>query len=143
MQWPSYEGRSFGQTDTMSFRALRLAIDAAGLSNTESIGCYQVAILEHPYTITEGGVLAMQSRRWLLAVQPHRLENGETMGVLGQLPLYLESKAECPGTWGKWHWDGNVEKPTLSPSIGSLGMNETPPRGWHGYLQAGRWVGCT
>lgn len=36
-----------------------------------------------------------------------------------------------------WLWDGNVENPTLSPSI-----QKTSPCRWHGYLQNGMWVEC-
>jgi hypothetical protein len=35
----------------------------------------------------------------------------------------------------EWKWDGNEEKPTLSPSI-------LCPGEWHGYLRAGRLESC-
>lgn len=41
-----------------------------------------------------------------------------------------------------WHWDGNREKPTLTPSINILQLNDKGERigeHWHGYLTAGRW----
>lgn len=31
-----------------------------------------------------------------------------------------------------WEWDGNLDKPTLSPSVHDVGH-------WHGYLRAGVW----
>ena len=34
-----------------------------------------------------------------------------------------------------WSWDGNTEKPTLSPSIHVIGF-------WHGWLRSGRFVSC-
>jgi hypothetical protein len=34
-----------------------------------------------------------------------------------------------------WEWDGNEEKPTLSPSV------HLPGR-WHGWFRAGRMVSC-
>lgn len=34
-----------------------------------------------------------------------------------------------------WGWDGNEDKPTLTPSI--LAPNE-----WHGYMRAGRLESC-
>jgi Family of unknown function (DUF6527) len=34
-----------------------------------------------------------------------------------------------------WEWDRNVETPTLSPSINSIGS-------WHGFVTAGRMVSC-
>lgn len=36
-----------------------------------------------------------------------------------------------------WGWDGNVEAPTLSPSVRML-----TPCAWHGYLRAGFWESC-
>lgn len=36
-----------------------------------------------------------------------------------------------PGGSRVWGWDGNKDKPTLTPSIHYLGH-------WHGYLNAGR-----
>lgn len=38
-----------------------------------------------------------------------------------------------------WHWDGNREKPTLSPSVHHLIDGKTH---WHGYLRAGIWESC-
>jgi hypothetical protein len=35
----------------------------------------------------------------------------------------------------RWHWDGNLEHPTLIPSI----KRRTPCR-WHGTLTAGVWT---
>jgi len=34
-----------------------------------------------------------------------------------------------------WEWDGNLEAPTLSPSVHHVGH-------WHGWLQAGVWTSC-
>lgn len=35
----------------------------------------------------------------------------------------------------EWGWDGNEEKPTLTPSILNQGV-------WHGHMVAGRLVSC-
>ncbi len=35
---------------------------------------------------------------------------------------------------GFWRWDGNRDKPTLTPSIIHRNC------GWHGYLTAGQWI---
>jgi hypothetical protein len=43
-------------------------------------------------------------------------------------------------TGPSWQWDGNREKPTLSPSI-FVGMRSTPP-GWHGFVRAGVMETC-
>jgi hypothetical protein len=34
-----------------------------------------------------------------------------------------------------WGWDGNIEKPTLTPSLHVPGV-------WHGYLKKGRLESC-
>ena len=138
MVFSSHQGTSYGVTDRFSFRALRLAIEEAGLWKTpEAIGSFMTADLPHPYRITEQGALAAQSKLWLLAWSPNRISDGRVTGAWINLMLYRTHKAECPGTWGRWHWDGNIERPTLSPSIGSPGMNEG--RGWHGFLEQGNW----
>lgn len=36
----------------------------------------------------------------------------------------------------EWHWDGNEEAPTLTPSV----LNTFC--GWHGFLKAGVWLPC-
>ena len=41
----------------------------------------------------------------------------------------------APGGNRVWGWDGNVEKPTLQPSINWVGC-------WHGHLVAGRLISC-
>lgn len=35
---------------------------------------------------------------------------------------------------GYWQWDGNVEAPTISPSILHRGASS-----WHGFFEAGNW----
>jgi hypothetical protein len=40
-----------------------------------------------------------------------------------------------PGGHRVWGWDGNVEKPTLKPSI-------LVPEMWHGYLRNGKLESC-
>lgn len=34
-----------------------------------------------------------------------------------------------------WQWDGNEDKPTLTPSVNCVGI-------WHGFFTAGRMVSC-
>lgn len=36
----------------------------------------------------------------------------------------------------RWHWDGNKERPTLTPSI----LDKGDCCGWHGWLRNGEWV---
>jgi len=48
----------------------------------------------------------------------------------------LPMKPAPPNDVGaSWTWDGNRERPTLTPSIHCVGV-------WHGYLTAGRLVSC-
>lgn len=47
-----------------------------------------------------------------------------------QIPVTLG-----PAENGKWHWDGNMEAPTLSPSIGC-----DHRCGWHGHIVKGEIV---
>lgn len=53
-------------------------------------------------------------------------------GRLGSLSFRQE---ESP----RWDWNGNVETPTLSPSIHWV---RGCPNNWHGYLTNGEFVPC-
>jgi len=48
------------------------------------------------------------------------------------LPLTLAPKQE-----DHWLWDGNLEAPTIAPSL----ARRTPCK-WHGFLEQGRWNWC-
>lgn len=54
-------------------------------------------------------------------------------GIVGSLTIRDAVATERPS----WEWDGNVEKPTLSPSI-----QKTSSCRWHGYLRAGVFEEC-
>ena len=41
-----------------------------------------------------------------------------------------------------WEWDGNEDKPTLTPSISSKGAPDGKTTIWHGHLTAGRFEAC-
>lgn len=45
------------------------------------------------------------------------------------------SLAFRPAASPSWNWNGNREKPTLTPSVHHVGH-------WHGYLTDGVWVSC-
>jgi hypothetical protein len=47
----------------------------------------------------------------------------------------VEVTRGAPGGNRVWGWDGNEDKPTLTPSIHAVGS-------WHGYLRAGRLCSC-
>lgn len=57
-------------------------------------------------------------------------------GFAGVLTLSKSGSHHDPGA-GKycWHWDGNLEKPTLTPSVHQLGC-------WHGWIRNGRMESC-
>jgi hypothetical protein len=58
------------------------------------------------------------------------LPNGSTCTI----PLRPVPATGRPVNGGhSWEWDGNQEKPTLTPSINSVGA-------WHGWVRAGRMV---
>lgn len=51
------------------------------------------------------------------------------------------------GKQGRWHWDGDREKPTLTPSLGlykHVPEQRVGPDGyhWHGFLRAGVFEEC-
>lgn len=49
--------------------------------------------------------------------------------VVARLPIWTGIDMAAP----LWTWDGNEDKPTLSPSIHTLGC-------WHGFVRAGEMV---
>jgi hypothetical protein len=53
-------------------------------------------------------------------------------GVVHGVPVCRDVKVD-----GAWFWDGNVEKPTLTPSIQSLSACR-----WHGFLTSGVFMQC-
>lgn len=61
------------------------------------------------------------------------LPNLEGNGVIDWIPVSREG-SQFPGQ-RVWGWDGNLDQPTLQPSLHLLGR-------WHGYLKAGRLVSC-
>lgn len=48
--------------------------------------------------------------------------------------LYIHREGQEPANKPSWIWDGNREKPTLSPSIKTWNKDQEI---WHGYLRAG------
>jgi hypothetical protein len=54
-------------------------------------------------------------------------------GVSG--PDAIQIQRGKPGGHRVWGWDGNEDKPTLTPSINATGQ-------WHGWMRAGRLESC-
>jgi hypothetical protein len=50
-------------------------------------------------------------------------------------PDAVQIQRGAPGGQRIWGWDGNTDKPTLTPSILAPGQ-------WHGWLLVGRLVSC-
>ena len=51
-----------------------------------------------------------------------------------------QAKQDKSGTSGRyWWWNGDRDKPTLTPSIG---VPAVPPYKWHGFLENGIWKAC-
>jgi Family of unknown function (DUF6527) len=88
----------------------------------------------------------VESEKWF---EGERFKNVPgTISFIGEKPSGLG--INCPGCGAEsflqffdngpgpcWSFDGNKEKPTLTPSVHSVGCC-----GWHGYLQNGIWVSC-
>jgi hypothetical protein len=53
-------------------------------------------------------------------------------GSVGCIPVTIGEKVEKA-----WLWDGNLESPTLTPSI-----QKCEGCRWHGFLKAGVWEQC-
>ena len=64
--------------------------------------------------------------------------DGDTLYVWlpgGVGPDAIKFRCGAPGADRVWEWDGNEDKPTLTPSIHAPGQ-------WHGWMRAGRLVSC-
>lgn len=73
--------------------------------------------------------------------QPFRLNFGCPMGH-GNCGSVIIGRTK-PAMKPSWQWDGNVDNPTLHPSINCLACNPNNPNekfggcGWHAWLTAG------
>ncbi|HWA07934.1 MAG TPA: DUF6527 family protein [Opitutaceae bacterium] len=94
--------------------------------NTESCDCRKVAdydAVERPGDFYFQKVEGMEGE-----TQIHLMLPSHTFICLG----VARGSSATPKVWG---WDGNEEKPTLEPSIHTIGH-------WHGYLRNGRLQSC-
>lgn len=62
-------------------------------------------------------------------------------GQMGMLRLRSGAiDPSWPGWQSGWQWDGNREKPTLTPSVHhTYRQNGAERTHWHGWLRAGVW----
>lgn len=79
---------------------------------------------------------AMELRRW-----PEGHDEPGVAGIAFRCPCGCGEDSWLPvnrpgGESRGWTWDGNLEAPTLAPSVFQSGL----PCQWHGYLIAGEWV---
>lgn len=57
-------------------------------------------------------------------------------GHICQIPIRPVPAFDKPLNGGhSWEWDGNMDKPTLKPSVHSIGR-------WHGHIKQGRMESC-
>ena len=64
---------------------------------------------------------------------------GDEWGFIRTITCYR--KGNHPGHVA-WEWDGDMDKPTLNPSIAAKGAPDGKTMVWHGYLTAGRFEAC-
>jgi Family of unknown function (DUF6527) len=77
---------------------------------------------------------------WLvIPVDPLSGDNGGKTII--RLPIAINGISNYPydDKHPTWDWDGNKEKPTLSPSIRTFGNKGMPDR-WHGFLRQGKLI---
>jgi len=106
--------------------------------NTQSVDCRRITTLPLPEgAITEPGDFGWDTDS-PNTTDPEKM--AETRYLYLHLPGETRWGALCvrrgaPGGDRVWGWDGNEDKPTLTPSIYHVGV-------WHGYLRAGRLISC-
>ncbi len=57
-------------------------------------------------------------------------------------PCCIPIRRGLPIDGPSWGWDGNIEKPTLQPSVFHDPHNPASPHHWHGWIRAGVMEGC-
>ena len=60
--------------------------------------------------------------------------NTDITGMIFVCPCGCKSLGSISFLKGDWDWNGNIEYPTVKPSIQKLGDCQ-----WHGYLTQGLW----
>jgi hypothetical protein len=84
-------------------------------------------------TSADGNDRVGDGRVWIHMKLPSAREEGAYCAIP------IKQGAPEQGTWG---WDGNREKPTLTPSIFHDFSEPGSSVAWHGFLRAGRFEGC-
>ena len=87
-----------------------------------------------------------EGARVMEAVLPTKYPDGPGMvhqHIMCDCPVVVEN-SPYSGRRPIWYWDGNIELPTLKPSIGSKttwGIDDILIF-WHGYMEAGNFRAC-
>lgn len=85
------------------------------------------------FDITLGGVEGYAATANLLFVCP----NGKRCGILLG-PKHVDRSS--PDRLPVWAWDGNMERPSIHPSIDCIEVKDGKPTGgcgWHGFITSG------
>lgn len=85
------------------------------------------------FSIEPGGVEGYAATAHILFVCP----NGERCGVL--LGPEFAGRSS-PDRLCVWKWDGNMDRPTITPSINCIAEKDGKPTGgcgWHGFITNG------
>jgi hypothetical protein len=70
-----------------------------------------------------------------------RERDGSVEGIAFRCPCGCDYESWMPvhpDNPESWHWDGNRDAPSLTPSVLQSGL----PCKWHGYLTNGEWLPC-
>lgn len=53
--------------------------------------------------------------------------------------ISVKEGPQCQAAWG---WNGDLDRPTVTPSIFHDPDHPTSSKAWHGFLTDGKFVGC-
>lgn len=85
------------------------------------------------FDITCHRVEGYENTAHILFVCPNRKRCGVLLG-----PRFVDRKT--PDSLCVWQWDGNIERPTITPSINCIAEKNGQPTGgcgWHGFITGG------
>jgi hypothetical protein len=76
--------------------------------------------------------------RFIPVVEDGRVQGMQIVMPTGEQTWLPVVRGPAPADRAVWGWDGDLDRPTLEPSI--LDSAQVPK--WHGYLRAGRLESC-
>lgn len=104
-------------------------------------GSFYFAKRDNPAVISppqDGSIQGLWFKAWWPEPPGRTHAGNKDMENLHFLPFY-------PGSQDHWNWDGNLQSPTLTPSIRVTWPYVKAPNAvtvWHGYLQKGVFKNC-